>query len=239
MASELDICNMALRELPTRVISSLNPLYDQSLSAQECAMQYPLIVQEFMEEFECDFSIERVALAVTDNDRAAEWAYAYALPTNMAKPLRVLPDLSGSGVVPSGATTWLSYFGAFPWPRGNTSDRYAMSYIIAGDKLYTDTQNAWIEFHRSDINASQFSPSLVRAIAAELAARLCPALVKTDSREKILMGKAELYKQRAQAEALNRQPRNDPSYVSMEEAARNDYILPNDPYFGSLPTVQW
>lgn len=239
MASEVDICNMALRDLPTRSISSLNPAYDQSLSAQECSMQYPIIVQEFMEEFNCDFSIERVALAVTTNDRPSEWAYAYALPTNMAKPLRVLPDLSGGGVVPSGATTWLSYFGAFPWPRGDQSDRYAQNYIIAGGLLYADTQNAWLEFHRSDVNPSQFSPTLVRAIAAELAARLAPAIVKDNNREKILMGKAELFKQRAQAEALNRQPRNDPSYVSMEEAARNDYVLPNDPYFGNLPTVVW
>lgn len=239
MASDLDICNMALRDLPTRTISSLNPAYDQSVSAVECAMQYPLIVQEFMEEFQYDFAIERVALAVTDNSRAGEWAYAYALPANMAKPIRCLPDLTGAGVVPSGAATWLSYYGAFPWPRGDTSNQYAMNYVIAGGVLYTDTKSAWLEYLRSDVDVSQFPPTLVRAIAAELAARICPALLKSDTREKTLMTKAEVAKQRAQADALNRQPRNDPSYVSMEEAARNNYVTPNDPYFGNLPGIVW
>jgi len=239
MASDLDICNMALRDLPTRTISSLNPAYDQSLSAQECSMQYPIVVQELLEEYNYDFAITRVALAATDNDRESEWSNAYALPINMAKPLRVLPDLTAAGVTPVGATTWLSLYGVFPWPRGDASERYAMNYIIAGDKLYTSTDNAWLEFLRTDVPTSSFPPSLTRAIAAELAVRLCPALLKSDTREKVLMGKAELFKQRAQADALNRQPRSDPSYVSMEEAARGDYATPNDPYFGNLPAVQW
>lgn len=221
--SDVDICNMALRELPARTISSLDAAYDQSQSAIECAANYQIVVQEMLEGYSLDFTICRSALAVVANPRANEWGNAYALPSNMAKPLRVLPDLMNSGLVPSGAQTWLSTFGPFPWPADDGNDPFRIPYIIAGGVLYTNQSTAWLEFRRTDVDASLFAPSLARAIALELASRICIPILKSESREKTLMGKAELAKQRAQADDLNRKPNADADYVSAEEMARNGY----------------
>ena len=68
-----------------------------------------------------------------------------------------------------------------------------------------------------------FPASVARAIALELAARICVPILKSETREKTLIGKAELAKQRAQADNLNRRPNRDNDYVSEEERARNGW----------------
>jgi hypothetical protein len=218
--SDVQICNMALRRLPARTISSLNTNYDRSLSAVECSAAYPEVLQMMLEKHTFDFAVARIALAQIENERASEWGYAYALPDDMADPRRVLPNLSGAGIVPSGARSWLSTYGPFPWALSSQADPFNIPYVIAGEVLFTNEPDAWLEYGRKSVPAGELPATFATAFSLCLAERLCMPILKDDKREQKLAGLAELEWQRAIADDYNRIPRRDEAFPSSEEVAR-------------------
>ena len=79
MASEVDICNLALGHLgDNATVASLNPP-EGSVQAQHCARFYPIARDALLEMAYWNFSMRRVALPSLAMDWP-EYKYAYALP---------------------------------------------------------------------------------------------------------------------------------------------------------------
>lgn len=214
--SALDICNMALGECPAGTIASLA---EKSQSAYEVARVYPQVIGEMVEEFAFDFAITRDVLAEVVNERAAEWSNAYAVPANMASPLRILPDLSGTGL---GAVPLL--VGQRLAPIGSTvGDPFRIPYVIADEVIYASVPAATLEYVRTDVDVSRFPRLVVRAAALEIAARVVMPLLKSRERQRELAQAAEVMKQRAMADNLNRVPTTGWSYPSEVERARSGW----------------
>lgn len=214
--SQLDVSNMALVEIPAGTIASVN---ENSLSAVEVRRHFGPVVSEFLEEFGYDLAITRVVLAPTDNPRDFEWGYAYAVPSNMAFPLRLIPDYNAS----SGSLVLLA--GQTLAPVGNMAgaDPFRISYLIAEGVIYTNEPNVTLEFVRDDPSIALFPAMLIRAIALEMAARMVMPLLKSETRERVLIGKAEVARQRAIAANLNRKPTTDYYPVTEDERARDGW----------------
>lgn len=93
MASDVDICNMALSHIGSdAVVSSIFPA-DGSVEAGHCARFYPIALGMLLEHHSWSFAKTRVLLAEVDNP-STTWSFAYGLPGNCLKPTRLLPKLT-------------------------------------------------------------------------------------------------------------------------------------------------
>lgn len=215
--SLLDIYNMALGECPAGSIASVS---EKSQSAYEVNRVGPQVIGEMVEEFGYDFAITRTALAQVGNDRSSEWAYAYAAPSNMASPLRMLPNLAGSmGNVPLLAGQTLA-----PVIGGSFGDPFRITFDIADEVIYCGVAGAMLEYIRTDVDVAKFPRLFVRAAGLEIAARIVMPLLKSRERQRELAQAAEVMKQRAIADNLNRKPTTTYGYISDMELAREGFI---------------
>jgi hypothetical protein len=216
--SQLDLCNLALAHLPAAPITSVN---EDSLEARECRRFYPHVIADMLEgPHDWSFANTRVQLAQLTNDRSQEWLYAYGLPSNMASAIRIIPDLAGAGfAVP------------VPLPGEPYAESWAISggyietpYIIDGSTIYSNVQNATIEYTINDIAGINVSQLVVKAAAIDLASRLAVPVKKDSDRETKLMQATEIAWQRAIADDRNRQPEIQGQYISETIAARRGYL---------------
>src|SRR5512135_2814386 len=89
MASDVDICNLALAQLgDAAAVQSINPP-DQSAQAAHCARFYPVARDALLEMHTWGFATLRVALAQVSNP-FPQWQYAYAAPSDAINYLEVL-----------------------------------------------------------------------------------------------------------------------------------------------------
>lgn len=212
MAARIDIFNQAIAELPAKAIQSID---ENSLEAGECRRFYPQIVSEMLSgPHDWSFQIRRVALASLGNDRSYEWVYAYALPSDMGAPIRVIPDLSSLGFpVPIPGEPY-----AEQWAL--TGRYFETPYIIENGVLYTNVQTATLEYGINSIDDVALTPLTVRAIVLDLASRIAIPVKKDRKIKAELVGQAEVAWDRAIAEDLNRQPQVSGGYLSEAMVAR-------------------
>lgn len=215
--SLLDIYNAALEECPAGTIASVS---EKSQSAYEVNRVGPQVIGEMVEEFAYDFAITRSSLAVVDNDRGGEWSYAYAVPDNLASPLRLLPNIATSG----GTVPLLAGQTLAPVIGAAIGDPFRIPYEIADGILYASVPQALLEYVRTDVDVSKFPRLFVRACALEIAQRIVMPLLKSRERQRELAQAAEMVKQRAIADNLNRKPTTTYGYVSDMELARDGWI---------------
>ena len=88
MASEIQICNLALSRLGGYRIQSFN---DSSKEARECALHYPLMRDSVLEDHDWDFARKRILVALL-YETYTGWAYAYQYPTDCLTIRKILGE---------------------------------------------------------------------------------------------------------------------------------------------------
>jgi len=210
--SLITACNSALAKLAKDRITAFD---GSSLEAQYCEQ----FVQELLDEM-ADWTawpqlIERTSLALVSNDRAAEWLYAYALPTDLGEPIAIrkpeddataLPELSPPYTLPH-------------------QDRYNYGFKIEGGKLYTNVENAIFVYSSDEMTAAKWTPKMRRAFIDEMAYRLGPPLGKLPMNKlDMLRQEALLAKLEAIADAENKNERRQVNHISDGEFARMGFL---------------
>jgi hypothetical protein len=214
---KVEIWNRALGRIAGAPIASEN---DPGLAASWCRRFYKEVVDNQLEgPHDWSWAKQRVALSsVATNDRDGEWLYGYNLPHNMASPIRMLPDLTSAGLsipVPLPgqpyAETWATFL-----------DDIAVPYVLDGTTLYTNAENAILEYAVNDLTGLRVSAMVTKAMSIELASLLASSPVKKDKAlADKLAQEAELAWQRAIADDLNRQPDHWGGYTSEAMLARD------------------
>lgn len=212
--SRITICNQALARLPAKPIQSLD---ENSLEARECNRFYPQVVADMLEgPNDWSFQTRRSPLVAVENDRGFEWVYAYGLPSDVAVPTRVIPDLSAAG---------LGF--PLPLPGDPYTEVWALSgrffetpYIIEDGTLYTNVTGAILEYRTNSVNEAVLSALVGKAIGLQLAAELALPVKKDAKLRQTILGEAEMAWDRARAEDQNRQPQVSGDYVSETMLAR-------------------
>lgn len=176
MASVIDICNTGLAHIGARAqISSISPV-DGSVEAGYCARFYPLARRELIEGFSWTFAKSRVTLAEVTNPSTV-WAYAYALPADCIKPLRVL-----SLAVISAADLWgpLGVYGVIDGRRLDVllTERGSEDFEVEDEVLLTHEPEAVLLYKRDVTDTSKFSPMFVSAAGMLMAAYLAGPIIK-------------------------------------------------------------
>ena len=86
MASEVEICNIALSNIRA---GSINSLDENSLQAQQCKLKYPFLRDRCLTELAWGFNRKIRALSVLTTE-IFNWAYAYQYPTDCLKIHRLV-----------------------------------------------------------------------------------------------------------------------------------------------------
>ncbi len=176
MASDVDIANTALGHLGARAqISSISPP-DGTVEAGYCARFYPIARRELLEAYPWPFATTRVQLAEVPNP-STTWGYAYALPSDCLKPLRVLSlqDVATANLLwPTGA------FSEWDWRYYDEllSERGSANFEVENGVLLTHEAEATLVYRRDVVDTSKYSPMFVSAAGMLLAGYVAGPIIK-------------------------------------------------------------
>jgi hypothetical protein len=174
MASDVDICNTGLSHLGARAqISAISPP-DGTVEAGYCARFYPIARRELLESYPWSFATTRVLLAEVTNPSTV-WDYAYALPSDCLKPLRVLSQTAATtlyGIV--------DLYDDLPALRfeDSLSERESADFVVEGDVILTNEPEAVMVYRYDVIDTSKYSPAFVSAAGMLLAGYLAGPIIK-------------------------------------------------------------
>jgi hypothetical protein len=144
VASEVDICNLALSHFGQDAsIDAIDPP-DGSVEAEHCSIFYPIARDQQLELMPWTFATQRAALTEVTNDRD-DWGYRYVLPTGCIKPRIVLPD-------------------------GYTStEDDGVPFEREGDSIYANESGATLVYTFRQTDPTKFNPGFVTALSWLLA----------------------------------------------------------------------
>lgn len=181
MATEEDICNLALSHLgDSATVVSLNPP-EGSAQAEHCARFFPIARDSLLELHPWNFATRRVAMANLGSNWP-EWDYGYAKPSDAIKVWSVLPpaatdDYSAPAKLPS---TWVPP-GAADWGT-YTPQPFAIEVNAAGnDVIYSDQVDAVARYTFSVTDTARFSSLFTMALSWHLASMLAGPIIKGDA----------------------------------------------------------
>lgn len=221
MSSLIEMCNRALSELAVGGIASLD---DASIEARECSKFAPALLAEISGWHDWQDHIASVTLAVVTNDRPNEWTWAYGEPSDMEQPLAIrrLAIDTSSTALPDGmwADTpdqWRPQLGDYAFP---AQDASPIAFIREGGVIYCNVENAVLRYQQVVTDAAVLSPRLGRAFELELAGRICLPLRKDPQFAQMLKQQAEVERQRAISDDMNKHPRPPAKYTSAAAYAR-------------------
>lgn len=205
-------CNSALGRIAKGTITALD---EDSVEARYCLIYAPEVLDEMADWTHWPEMVKRVALAGVENDRPAEWLYAYAKPADYAKPIairRVEEDLR----------TAPEYSPPFTLPH---QDRMRLGFTVEGGKVYSNVKDATLVYIKNQMTANDLSPQMRLAFVTELAARLAIPVAKLSANQvERLEQKAMMAKEDAVADAMNANDQMMPNYKSSAEWAREGFL---------------
>ena len=184
MASEVDICNLALGHLgDNATVSSINPP-EGSAQAEHCARFYPIARDALLEMAYWNFAMRRVALAQLTMDWP-EWKYAYALPSDVLNIVSVLPkdsaDDYSTRFVPTDTPYWSHNYSPVIAAGRYAPQPFTIETQADGSSvLFTNSENAVLRYSAFVRDTTQFSPLFVLTLSHYLASYLAGPILKGD-----------------------------------------------------------
>ncbi len=159
MASKVAICNQALAALGVGdQIANVDT--ERSAEARACRLFYEDTLKEVLRDFAWSFATHSVVLALIESDPNDEWAYSYRYPTDCLMARRIL---SGQ--------------------RSDTRHTRVPYKVIADDAggvLYTDQQDAELEYTFFNDDTQRFTPDFTTAFVNLLSVRIAPMVTAGD-----------------------------------------------------------
>ena len=180
MATEIDICNLALAHLgDDATIASIKPP-EGSAQAEHAARYYPIARNSLLESHTWNFAAKRASLATTTNT-LEQWEYAYVAPADMMTPVAIIS--------PTAQNDYATRMSAGDTPGGITSN-YAptivagqytpQQFALEGAFIYTNQENAMLRYQAYITDPSLFSPLFVITLSWHLASMLAGPVIKGD-----------------------------------------------------------
>lgn len=162
MASEVDICNIALTRLGHQQITALT---DNTKAAGLCTLHYARCRDSMLRAHPWNFAVKRATLALSVTTPNHEFLYQHALPEDCLKVIR-------SGWE-ADATTGTAVYG---FPGLNGYGGTLVPYRIEGRYLLCNETVARIEYIARITDTTQFDDLFVDCLAQRLAAEIGLAL---------------------------------------------------------------
>lgn len=160
MASEVDICNLALARLgDNATVASIDPP-EGSAQAEHCARFYAIARDSLLEMHAWKFATRRVQLAQLSAE-SWNWSFAYAGPNDSLKLLAVLPVSADSDA---------------------DTQEYETETDSSGNPIIlTNQEAASLRYVANVTDTTVFSPLFVDSLAWLLASYLAGPVIKGDT----------------------------------------------------------
>lgn len=172
MASEIDVCNLALSHLgDTATIASLDPP-EGSAQAEHCARFYPIARDSMLEMHAWGFATRRARLALLASGWP-EWNYAYAQPADALNIIAILPPSSSD-----------DYSTGIPDSAGGPYVPQPFSCEInegGASVIYSDQADAVLRYSSTVSDPTRFSPLFTMALSWHLASMLAGPIIKGEA----------------------------------------------------------
>jgi hypothetical protein len=183
MASEVDICNLALAHLGDgATVATIDPP-EGSSQAEHCARFYPIARDSLLEMHQWGFVTRRAALALLDNTTDT-WAYCYAVPNDVVNVISVLAPEAGDDYSTAPGMSWTQTNPAFPLAvfGAYTPQPFVLESRDDGaEVIYTNQADAVLRYTVRITDTSKFSPLFVECLSWLLASHLAGPVLKGDT----------------------------------------------------------
>jgi len=156
--SKVDIYNMALSHLG--VGSEVASTTEQSEEARACNRFYDVARQQTLRSSPWPFATKIAALGLVQEDPNEEWAYSYQYPSDCLRVRRILSGIRNDA------------------PENRIP--YRIAYGTAGAVLFTDREEAEIEYTVDVTEENRFSADFVNMLSLLLAAFIAPRVTGGD-----------------------------------------------------------
>ena len=163
MASTVDICNSALNLLGASTISALT---EDTKNARLCNQRYAPIRDRVFRSHNWNCLIKRVQLAQDSTGPVIEYTYAYTLPSDCLRVLKV-----HNGTTDSIAS--------------------ALDYKVEGRKIVTDEGTVYLVYVALDTDPTNYDSYLYEAVSHQLAADLAYAITNNSTLANNYMSRAD------------------------------------------------
>lgn len=189
MASEVDICNLALGHLgDNATVASINPP-EGSAQAEHCKRFYPIARDTLLEMHNWNFAMRRVALTPVTM-YWPEWKYAYVLPSDVLNAIAVLPDDAGADYStsfnPTDTPGWSMNYSPVSSAGRYVPQEFTIETTSEGiHNLFCNLENAVLRYSAYVTDTTEFSPLFIVTLSWHLASMLAGPVIKGD------MGTAE------------------------------------------------
>lgn len=185
MASKTEICNLAISHLGTaKEIADVDT--DKSEEALACRRFYEVCKDSMLRDFAWPFAVRFQSLSLVEENPTDEWAYSYRYPIAAKYIKRIL-----SG-------------------HRNDSRQTRVPYKIVSDSagrlIYTDQQEAEIEYIADIDNANLFTEDFSLAFSYLLASYIAPRITGGNAfgeMSKMMLDKYAIHLARAKQSAFN------------------------------------
>lgn len=178
MASEVEICNLALGHLGDRAtVASINPP-EGSAQAEHCQRFYPIARDTLLEMHDWGFAARRITLAAVTSPTDS-WQYAYAKPSDCIRARAILPPEAADDY----AVQWVGSGFEFAPPAAGyyVPQPFAMETLSTGSEvILTNTEDAVLRYTARVTDTTKFSHLFTMALSWHLASLLAGPVVKGD-----------------------------------------------------------
>lgn len=157
--SDAGVCNLAL-SLMGDSTTIQNLLTENSVQALALRVFYTDTRDEVLRDFPWTFAKRTVALSLVETAPNDDWDFSYRYPADALFIRRI--------------------WGAVRNPTLDETIKYDIGSDATGSLIYTDEENAEIEYTSRVEDVSKWKPDFTMAFAFLLASRIAPRLVKTD-----------------------------------------------------------
>ena len=163
MASVVNICNSALNLIGASTISALT---EDTKNARLCNQRYEPVRNRIFRSHNWNCLVKRVELAQNSTGPVMEYTYAYALPSDCLRVLRIY----------NGTTNSIE------------SD---LEYKIEGKNVITNQTTVYLVYTSLDTDPNNYDAYLREAISHQLGADLAYAITNNATLAKNLMARAD------------------------------------------------
>jgi hypothetical protein len=160
------VVNNALEMIGQQV--QIESLTDGSIAANAANEVYAPIVQLLLRQLNPDFAYA-LAILTPAAQVTSPWAYEYIYPADCMRALQVRPPSGGAGALddpfdPQPVAAKVGYD-----PQGGAG-------LVPAKVIFTNQQNAWLNYTTSNVTEAQWDPSFAEAASRRLANPLAMAL---------------------------------------------------------------
>lgn len=153
MASEVEICNIALQKLGA---DRINLLTEDSVNARECNLAYAVIRDRELRKHSWTFAKKTVALAASTT-KPLGYARQFPLPSDWLRTVKILAD---------------------PEDKHEMQD-----FALEGRNILSDETVVYLKYIRRVEDPNEFDTLFIDVLASALAYQLCEKLTQSNTKK--------------------------------------------------------